>query len=292
MSADTHRDGLGNELGNDGVPLHPRSGAPLSLAGEALARCVRNWWLLPTLWVAQLALSAALGRWVGLAVNAAMREHAVLDDGHFLFYVLTLTMEHPAVITTLMVALVTATSISGVANLLLTGGVMRQLDRPTQGGDLVSDGVRLAPLLAVQGLWVGLLRAVLCIPLAIPGAPPWLGAVCLGLVALTTPAHDLVRAEIALEQGAPLRRRLGPRPLIAAVGRAVRRPGFLLGDAALWLVARGCAAGMLYFAMTQAPAHGGAVWGLRLAALVPLALGLLRLALATSAWRRTTRTAA
>ncbi len=107
-------------------------------------------------------------------------------------------------------------------------------------------------------------------------AVPWL---------LTVPAFDLARARItrdlpSVEPGWRARLRLlGPVPFARGIGGAVKRPGFALTSAGLGALSTLVALGMTYLALAFMHVPG-AIWGVRLLAVVPIALGLTRLGLA------------
>jgi len=256
----------------------------LTMWSGAARRFARSWWVVAVVWVVQLALAAAAGRWVGAAVSAGMRGYAIVDDGHLLFYVGSLLIEEPAVAVSILAALLSSATLGALGWVMLAGGIFRQLDVPGRGGDLLTDGLRLSPYMAAQTVWISLVRGLACLPFALPGAAGTVGAIIGGaLLLLTVPVFDLARAEVSLTDpdNRPGRwRRLGPRPLLAAVTDTVQRPGYCLSSILAWLVGRGTVVAMLFIAVSVAPVDAGALWGLRALALVPLVAGVIRLALA------------
>lgn len=276
----------------------------MSAKPRPLARVLASWWVVPAVWVVQLAFAAGLGRWVGAVAASAMRGHTILDDGHFLFALSSLIAQDRAVGTTVLMAVLASATVGAVAWIVMAGGVLRQLYSPGRGGDLVAEGLRLAPRMLAQTVWITVLRGLLLAPAFLPGsAQPFGALVGLLLVALSVPAFDLARAEVALgpeldERGEtrPGRfRDLGVRPLLAAIAKIPRAIGHAAASVGLWLLARGLAAGMLYLAISAAPMSQGALWGVRLLALIPIALGIVRLSLAidlTAPGRKRTKASA
>jgi hypothetical protein len=129
----------------------------------------------------------------------------------------------------------------------------------------------------VHTLWIVLLRGLLFVPLVT--APAALQGVAMVVVAipwiLTVAAHDLVRARWVLG----VERRWGPRATFAALKDVTRRPAALAATSALWGAAL-AASGAILFITLQKLHLPGTIWTLRALALLPIVLGVLRLAIA------------
>jgi len=224
-----------------------------------------------------LGSSWALGRAVATIVATAMGGKAYRPDGHHLYALLELAATQPTVGAALVVNLVVAGALAMTLWVFLAGGVLGRLWRVLPASEFVAACVSQSPGMLAHTLWFALLRGVLLFGLVL--SPAGLRGIMLLLLALpwftTVAAHDLVRARWVL--GAE--RRWGPRAALAAIKDVMRRPIALLGVGAVWSAAVAMSAGIALVTLQKMHVPG-TIWTLRGLALVPIALGVVRLAIA------------
>lgn len=252
------------------------SRAPLLPRG-VLSRVAASIPLVITIAAISLGSSWALGRAVRTIVAAAMSGKAYRPDGHHLSALLELLVTQPTVAAALVVNLAFAGLFATVLWLLLAGGVIGRLWRALPPSEVVAACVSQVPGMFVHTLWFLVLRGLLFIPLV--STPAALQGVALVVVAvpwiMTVAAHDLVRARWVVG----VEKRWGPRATFAALKDVTRSPMHLVSSGALWAVALATSASILFVTLQKLHLPG-TIWTLRALALIPIVLGVVRLALA------------
>lgn len=242
--------------------------------------------LVLTVVAVQLALSAGVGAAVRAGVGAAMGEWTILADGHLIYGVFELLVEHPGQLAAARQLLAGSAVLALAVWTLLAAGILRRLDGPAPAAEVAAAAVRSFPGVLVVSLWHLIPRAVL---LAAAGAltARLLRAEAWGLLGLALTvavagyancALDLSRAAVVLH-GAP---RFHPRTALRGFLRAARRPGVLLPSMLL------SAGQWLALAAIVAVAVAGlgtpwAIWLARALAILGVVLGLTRMAVAVEA---------
>ena len=254
------------------------------VSGRTLRRRLR---LVVALWVFTLVLGLVAGRVVSAATGAAMGSFTVLDDGHQLGALFELFATHPSVPAVMMITMLLSGIVGLIAWVVLAGGIFEHLCGQNGPGPFIDGALSATPYFAAQTVWFGILRGLLVGGLA--GSSFLMGGWALlvfgPLWLLTIPAFDLARARIsrdlyALDPGwRPKLRLLGPGPLARGIGGTVKRPGFLAASAGLGALAMVVSTLMTYMAVAWMHLPGG-IWFVRLLAVIPIVLGLSRLALA------------
>jgi hypothetical protein len=232
---------------------------------------------LASIWLLQIGLAAAAGVIVQATLGAALEPHAATPDGHTLYALADLVLDHRAVLGGTM-ATVAVTSIAGVlAWTLLVGGVLARLAYGHDTPRVMLTWWRTLPAVLVQSLWhlgirVGLWLLALSTASALPRAAGW---PLLWLVwAVATVGLDLARARVVRGTASAYH----PRTAAVAMLDVVRAPGRFAPAFGLAALGALLPAVTLLVAMGSlgAPAMPSLA---RLVALLAVGLGFWRLAI-------------
>jgi hypothetical protein len=244
---------------------------------RAIRRLVAGPWVWLSVWLLQVCVAWMLAAPVYGAVAATMRQRAWLDDGHRLFAVAELFADHPAVVSVIVTAVVSASVLSVVLWIVASGGVITRLAGLSRGREALADTARFLPEIAVQSAYGMVGRAVLLGLGGVLAAQNTLaGIVALAvLLPLSAFAADAARVLAIFVPES----RYHPRLYWRALVTTLRSPVALLLAVLFTLLQLAAAAAILYLGVADSLGPN-TLPGLRVLASVPLFFALCRVALA------------
>jgi len=237
--------------------------------------------LVVVLWLVELTIAAFLGYSARNAVGAALGGYAVLYEGHLLFSIADLLIDHPAVAAQIASAAKGSAVLGAVLWTLLAGAIISRLAGVAGLEPLAAASARWLPGIVVTSLWHLLLRGILVGGLALGTAalPRMVSAPILALVVLvSTCALDISRVHVVLH-GA---RRFHIRTAWMGFAQAIRNPVLLGKSAALSLCQWGCV-GAVFAVASFGLGTDGTLLLARPLALLSLVFGLWRIAVVVEA---------
>lgn len=236
----------------------------------------RAWPVMLAVWLSQLGLAWLLAAPTRGAAKAAAGQFGYLEDGHLLFSIIELLEGSPAVAAALVGGVVASAALGFLMWLVFAGAIFNALRGDASVGRSLGAGINAAPRVAVQALYVSLLRGLLIAPAFLPGLAGKIAGAVGGLVVLVTiPAFDRVRAVVTDPAAS---RAFHPKQLIHAVRDSVKQPIRSLPSVFLWIGSWVVTAAVLAY-VTTAPQQAATIWIARGASLIPLVFGVLRFAL-------------
>jgi hypothetical protein len=237
--------------------------------------------LVVALWLVELGIAAFFGYSARKAVGAALGGYAVLYDGHLLFSIADLLIDHPAVAAQIVSAVMGSAVLAVGLWTLLAGGIISRLAGVPGWERLAAASTKWLPGIVVTSLWHLLLRGILVagVALATAALPRMAAAPILALVVLVcTCALDIARVHVVLHEA----RRFHIRTAWMGFVQAFRNPCLLAKSVALSLCQWASVAGVLAVA-AYGLGTAGALLVARPLALLSLFFGLWRIAVVVEA---------
>lgn len=245
-----------------------------------LKRVVGAWAVILTIWLSQTGLAWLLAGPTRGAAKAAARDFGYVEDGHLLFSIIELIEGTPAIAAALFGGVIASAVLGFLMWLIFAGAAFGGLRGKTSVGRAIGGGIEAAPRVAVQGLYVTLLRALLIAPSFLPGVAGKIGgAVGALLVLVTIPAFDRVRAAVTAPDA---ERAMHPKQLLTALRESVTRPLISIPAVLLWAASLAYLVTMMTFVLS-APQEASTIWVARAGSLFPVLLGFVRFALVVQA---------
>jgi hypothetical protein len=243
--------------------------------------------LVVALWLVEIGIAAFVGYSARQAVAAALGGYSVLGDGHLLFAIADLLIDHPAVASQIVSSAIGSAVLGVVLWTILAGGIVSRLAGVVGWERLTAASARWLPAIVVTSLWHLLLRGILvaAVMLGTAALPRMVTAPILALVVLVcTCALDISRVHV-VQHGA---RGFHIRTAWMGFVQAVRHPALLGKSVALSLCQWACVVAIFAVAGFGL----GTVGTLLLArplALLSLLFGLWRIAVVVEAGPLTRR---